>query len=252
MLYQRWRQIARACPERIALRDVAGGGAWTFGELLALIEKQRSEQQPIAFPQGPPADFIFIVLRAWRDHQVLCPLEPDQATPAISGPLPSGVVHLKTTSATTGAPRLVAFTPAQLMGDANNIVTTMGLKPDWPNLGVISLAHSYGFSNLVMPLLLHGIPLVLAGAALPESVRRAAGTEPHLTLAAVPALWRAWHEANAIPANIRLAISAGTPLPLQLEQEVHAAHGLKIHNFYGSTECGGIAYDACALPRSDG
>jgi long-chain acyl-CoA synthetase len=38
----------------------------------------------------------------------------------------------------------------------------MGLRPDWPNLGVISLAYSYGFSNLVLPLLLHGIPLFLA------------------------------------------------------------------------------------------
>ena len=252
MLYQRWRQIAHACPERIALRDVAGGGAWTFGELLALIEKQRSEQQPIAFPQGPPADFIFIVLRAWRDHQVLCPLEPDQATPAISGPLPSGVVHLKTTSATTGAPRLVAFTPAQLMGDANNIVTTMGLKPDWPNLGVISLAHSYGFSNLVLPLLLHGIPLILVGSALPEAVRRAAAMAPAVTLAAVPALWGKWHEADAIPPTVRLAISAGAPLALKLEKSVFEARGLKIHNFYGSSECGGIAYDASSKPRTDG
>ena len=49
---------------------------------------------------------------------------------------------------------MVAFTAAQLMADAENIVTTMGLRPDWPNLGVLSLAHSYGFSNLVLPLLL--------------------------------------------------------------------------------------------------
>ena len=51
----------------------------------------------------------------------------------------------------------------------------MGLRPDWPNLGVISLAHSYGFSNLVLPLLLHGIPLILAPSPLPEAVRQAAG-----------------------------------------------------------------------------
>ncbi len=28
--------------------------------------------------------------------------------------------------------------------------------------------------------------------------------------------------------------------------------GIKIHNFYGSSECGGIAYDASPGPRSDG
>jgi len=35
----------------------------------------------------------------------------------------------------------------KLAADAENIVATMGLRADWPNLGVISLAHSYGFSN---------------------------------------------------------------------------------------------------------
>jgi acyl-CoA synthetase (AMP-forming)/AMP-acid ligase II len=138
------------------------------------------------------------------------------------------------------------------MADAENIVATMGLRPEWPNLGVISLAHSYGFSNLVLPLLLHGIPLILVGSVLPEALRRAAAGESAVTLAAVPALWRTWHEAKAIPPNVRLAISAGAPLPLALEQSVFAAQGLKIHNFYGSSECGGIAFDALGGPRLDG
>jgi acyl-coenzyme A synthetase/AMP-(fatty) acid ligase len=75
---------------------------------------------------------------------------------------------------------------------------------------------------------------------------------PAATLAAVPALWRVWYEANALTQNIHLAISAGAPLPVQLEQSVFARHGLKIHNFYGSSECGGIAYDRSDAPRLDG
>jgi acyl-coenzyme A synthetase/AMP-(fatty) acid ligase len=50
---------------------------------------------------------------------------------------------------------------------------------------------------------------------------------------------------------VRLAISAGAPLPLTLEHEVFDACGIKIHNFYGATECGGIAYDVSAKPRTD-
>src|SRR5205085_7308072 len=123
----------------------------------------------------------------WRLGEVVCPLEPDQKRPETNESLPEEIVHFKTTSATTGAPRLVAFTAPQLMADAENIVATMGLRPDWPNLGVISLAHSYGFSNLVLPLLLHGIPLIVVGSGLPEAVKRAASAEPSLTLAAVPA-----------------------------------------------------------------
>ena len=86
---------------------------------------------------------------------------------------------------------------------------------------------------------------------MPETIRRAAAHEPAVTLPAVPALWRAWHEAGGVPPQVRLAISAGAPLPLNLEQEVFAKSGIKIHNFYGASECGGIAYDARAVPRRD-
>src|ERR1051325_8372799 len=251
MLYARWREIVHGSLNQLAVRDLTSGRTWSFRTLAEAAEAGAPAPDRAAFPQGISAEFILEVLRAWQSGQVVCPLEPGQAKPDLSGELPPEIVHLKTTSASTGSPRLVAFTAAQLMADADNIVATMGLRPDWPNLGVISLAHSYVFSNLVLPLWLHGIPLIRAGGALPESLRRAAAGERTVTLAAVPALWRTWHDANAIPANVRLAISAGAPLPLSLEEAVLAEHGLKIHNFYGSTECGGIAYDATEQARPD-
>jgi len=201
-------------------------------------------------PQGNSPEFILAVLRAWREGKVVCPLDA-HAQPLAVLPPPAPCCHLKTTPASTGVPRAVAFRPEQLLADAENIVATMGLRPDWPNLGVISLSYSYGFSSLVLPLLLHGIPLYLAPSPLPVALRCAAHAHCNLTVAAVPALWHAWHKAGAILSNVRLAISAGAPLPLSLERAVFAEHGLKIHNFYGSTECGGIAYDATDTPRMD-
>ena len=251
MLYERWRQVARASSDEIALRDLPSGRQWTFRELALATEQTQPPAEPVMFPQGVSAEFIFSVLQAWRTGKTVCPLEPDQTRPDLTEKSPPGIVHLKTTSATVGAAKMIAFTASQLAADAENIVTTMGLRPEWPNLGVVSLAHSYGFSNLVLPLLLHGIPLVLAGAPLPEIVRRAAETEKAVTLAAVPALWRAWRDAGAIPRQVRLAISAGAPLLVALEQDVFATQGLKIHNFYGSSECGGIAYDTTSGPRLD-
>lgn len=257
MLYERWRKIAGECRNDLALRDTASGRRWTFGELSAAAETWNgtpgtvpASSSHIVFPQGHSVEFIFALLAAWRENKVACPLEAGQLPPEILPP-PANCVHLKSTSATGGTARFVAFTPEQLMADAENIVATMGLRADWPNLGVISLAHSYGFSNLVLPLLLHGIPLILVPAPLPEIVRRAAEAGQFLTLAAVPAMWRAWHAADAIPPGVRLAISAGAPLPLNLEQEVFGACGLKIHNFLGSSECGGIAYDANETPRTE-
>ncbi len=250
MLYECWRQIAREHRSELALRDVRRAEHWTFAQLAELTERSESAKSRVSFPTGLSAEFIFAVLRAWRAGQVVCPLEAGQKEWVIPEP-PPAIAHLKTTSATTGTSRLVALTAAQLQADAENIVQTMGLRPEWPNLGVISIAHSYGFSNLVTPLLLHGIPVVLLDSPLPEAVRHVAASMPEITLPAVPALWRAWHEANAIPGNVRIAISAGAPLPLPLEQEVFVRHGLKLHNFYGASECGAIAYDSQPAPRTE-
>jgi acyl-CoA synthetase (AMP-forming)/AMP-acid ligase II len=243
MLYDRWRQTAQDRAKALALRDLASGEQWTFAALARKIESIPKGDARVVYPQGHSAEFIFAVLQGWRSGAVVCPLEPGQKPPRVPAP-PMPCCHLKTTSATTGAPRTIAFTPAQLAADADNIVATMGLRPDWPNLGVISMAHSYGFSNLVLPLLLHGIPLILPPSPLPEAVRRAAAGVSAVTVAAVPALWSAWHEAGALPTHVRLAISAGAPLAGTLERAMFKASGLKIHNFYGSSECGGIAYDA--------
>ncbi len=250
MLYDRWQAIAQTHGSEVALRDFGTAQSWTFAQLASDAESSAKSPDPIAFPQGISAAFVLTVLRAWRQRQTVCPLELGQTAPVFT-PLPLGSVHLKTTSATTGAARAIVFTAEQLAADARNIVATMGLRPDWPNLGVISLAHSYGFSNLILPLLLHGIPLTIVPSPLPEAIRRAASQEQFVTIAAVPALWRAWHEAGAIPSNVKLAISAGAPLPLALEASVFEKCQVKIHNFYGASECGGIAYDRTNSPRTD-
>jgi len=63
--------------------------------------------------------------------------------------------------------------------------------------------------------------LITVGSALPEAVRKRPGHSA-ITIAAVPALWKAWKEAGAVPPNIHLAISAAHHFPLPLEQAVFA------------------------------
>jgi len=250
MLYDRWREVARARHSEIALKDLGPGRAWTFAQLLAESDRATGVNEGWVFPRGNSAEFVLEVLRGWRQGLVVCPLETTDAQPNLPLP-PPGIAHVKRTSATTGAARHVLFTAEQIAADAANIVATMGLRPEWPNLGAISLAHSYGFSNLVLPLLLHGIPLWIVNSPLPEAVRSACAGGEAFTLASVPALWRAWNDADAISPNVKLAISAGAPLPLALESEIFERRGIKIHNFIGASECGGIAYDRSSAPRTD-
>lgn len=251
MLYERWQKVVEDRRSEIALRDLASDRCWTFSQLHAEAESLPPETAAMICPQGNSPEFILAVLRAWRQGVVVCPLDSHDQPPLVSPPPPPSCCHLKTTPASMGVPRAVAFTEAQLAADADNIVATMGLRPDWPNLGVISPAYSYGFSNLVLPLLLHGIPLFLVPSPLPVALRCAEHAHWNLTVAGVPALWHAWHKAGVILRNVRLAISAGASLPLSLERAVFEEHGVKIHNFYGTTQCGGIAYDATETPRTD-
>ena len=170
MLYDRWRQVARNLATELALADHATNRRWTFAQLAEAAEHTVIPERPIACPQGNSPEFVLQLLAAWRTGQPVLPLEAGQSAPAISpkqfstteSTRPGApVVHFKLTSGTTGESQLIAFTAAQLAADADNVVATMGLRPEWPNLGVINLAHSYGFSNLVTPLLLHGVPLIL-------------------------------------------------------------------------------------------
>ncbi|MBM3903008.1 MAG: acyl--CoA ligase [Verrucomicrobia bacterium] len=251
LLESRWRQTARTHARDLAVHETGSGRSWTFAQLEALADSAPlPKDRHLLHPSGRDIGFLGETLRAWRSGSPICPLEPGQE-PFRGAPPGPEITLLKQTSGSTRSSRGVALTAAQVVADADQIVTTMGLSPDQPNLGVISLAHSYGFANLVLPLLLHGIPLILVDSALPEAVRMATEPWARLTLPAVPALWRTWLEADSIPPNIRLAISAGAPLPLAIEHQALDRLGLKIHNFLGASECGGIAYDRSTTARPD-
>src|SRR5262245_54130487 len=129
MLYERWREVAREYSHEMALHDVASGQRRTFAQLNCISEDEpTSPTARFAHPQGSSAEFVFEVLRAWRIKQIVCPLEADQLAPSFAANLPAGCVHLKMTSATTGASRAVAFNASNLIADAQNIVATMGLR----------------------------------------------------------------------------------------------------------------------------
>ncbi len=79
-------------------------------------------------------------------------------------------VLLKLTSGTTAAPRAIRFRSAQLLADARQICSTMGLTEADLNFAVIPLSHSYGFSNLLTPLLVCGVPMAVSSDRMPRAV----------------------------------------------------------------------------------
>ena len=77
---------------------------------------------------------------------------------------------LKLTSGTTAAPRAIRFRSHQLLADCNQICETMDISDDDLNFGVIPVSHSYGFSNLLTPLIARGVPLVVSRDKTPRAV----------------------------------------------------------------------------------
>jgi len=158
---------------------------------------------------------------------------------------------LKITSGTTGAPRAVRFRESQLLADCRNICETMGIRPNDVNFGVIPFSHSYGFSNLIAPLLYQGTALVCSTDRMPRAVYSHLRNCRATVFPGTPALFQALSSLSDVssPASIRLCISAGAPLASEISRQFHSRYGLKIHSFYGSSECGGIAYDRSEDPE---
>lgn len=158
---------------------------------------------------------------------------------------------LKLTSGTTALPRAIRFRAHQLLADCEQICDTMGIGAGDLNLGVIPFSHSYGFSNLLLPLLCRGVALVASEDQLPRAILHDLAGSGATVFPATPLIFQKLVELPAVPAlpKLRLCISAGAPLPGSVGERFTARFGLKIHVFYGSSECGGIAYDAAPEPR---
>ena len=158
-------------------------------------------------------------------------------------------VLLKLTSGTTAAPRAIRFRSEQLVADCVQICDTMGITDRDLNFGVIPVSHSYGFSNLITPLLVRGVPMVMSSDRMPRAVLDDLARTKATVFPGMPVFYQAFCEMTEVPPlpDLRLCISAGAPLSLPVAQKFRERFGLAIHSFYGSSECGGICYDRAAL-----
>jgi acyl-CoA synthetase (AMP-forming)/AMP-acid ligase II len=237
--------FAAALPPQVARRRVTfalpNGPGW-FAAFLGLL---RAGATPVPLdPAEPAAQQLRLAAAArasfaWIDGK-LVPV-PDAPTRS-----PGRHALVKLTSGSTGTPRALAFSHAQMIADGRQVCASMDIRPDDRNLAVIPFGHSYGLGNLVVPLLAQGTSLVCVDTPLPHALAAAITRHRATVFPAVPALLRVLAEADLAPdalAPLRTVISAGSPLPATTAQAFHARFGLKPHGFYGSSETGGIAYD---------
>jgi len=161
---------------------------------------------------------------------------------------------LKLTSGTTAAPRAIRFRSEQLLADCDQICETMGISDVDLNFGVIPVSHSYGFSNLLTPLIARGVAMVLSQDRTPRAVLNDLAKTDATVFPGMPVFYQAFCEMKDVPVlpKLRLCISAGAPLPITVPKKFRERFGLPIHSFYGASECGGICYDREAKNEIEG
>jgi acyl-CoA synthetase (AMP-forming)/AMP-acid ligase II len=258
-MLQRFLALARAAPDAPALIDGPSGRVTTRAGLLARAEEigggLSTQIVPLQLPNS--VDFVATFVAVLMRERVMMPIDRD-APPAeveavvshFSGAtaLPPETRLLKLTSGSTGLPKAIAASEANLLADCVNICSTMEIRPEDVNFGAIPMSHSYGFSNLVSPLLVQGTALVMSNDYLPESVGTLCDRYQCTVVPAIPMVFE--HLAAAASselASVRTFISAGAPLPPATSQKFQERFGRPIHNFYGCSECGGITYDGRAM-----
>lgn len=207
------------------------------GASVVLLEGQASLSPSF---QGLMRDLRVLAIASLREETLK--LDPLAALPLESIPRPA---IIKVTSGTSGTPRGIFFSATQIIADCESVCDTMGITSDDLNYGAISMAHSYGFSNLVTPLICRGVPMVVTSDRLPRSILAGIVASRATVFPATPIFFQKFNELglDSRAGHLRLAISAGAPLAAEVAEVFWRATGHKIHAFYGSSECGGICYD---------
>jgi long-chain acyl-CoA synthetase len=161
---------------------------------------------------------------------------------------------LKLTSGTTAAPRAIRFRSHQLLADCNQICDTMHISDGDLNFGVIPVSHSYGFSNLLTPLMSRGVSLVVSRDRTPRAVLADLARTGATVFPGTPVFYQAFCDMDDVPRlpKLRLYISAGAPLSGAVAKKFFEKFRQSIHSFYGASECGGICYDRHGTTFEDG
>jgi long-chain acyl-CoA synthetase len=251
-----WEKTLARKKDSPAIFDTRGEVLRTVGEIERRARELEAEISGEIHPIdiGNQPDWPSHFLAALRRNAVVLPLEGTITSQQREAALRicTGAdwgerrpVLLKLTSGTTAAPRAIRFRSEQLLADCAQICDTMGIGANDLNFAVIPLSHSYGFSNLVTPLLARGVPIVLSRDRLPRAVLDDLARTNATVFPGMPVFYQAFCEMENPPplAKLRLCISAGAPLPLEVARKFREKFGRAIHSFYGSSECGGICYD---------
>ncbi len=275
-IYENWLETVARDPDKILLTEAATGASWTARDLRDAVEaldrelpgQDRWRRRVVLIHLPNSFDWLVGFLLCQKRGAIALALDTDTSPanipalrrrlkvaacrrpdgfhsfPARPYRLPACVIKL--TSGATGTPKPLFFTDSEMRADARQVAATMGLTADDVNYAAIPFGHSYGLGNLVFPLILDGVPCVIADNVYPAGVARDFERYRPTFFPAIPALLHALARSGVTPdsfRSLRRIISAGSFLAPEVARRFRDRFGVVPRNFYGSSETGGIAFD---------
>jgi len=173
------------------------------------------------------------------------------ASPPVSHPAaqaPDDLAVLLYTGGTTGTPKGVMLTHANLVANAHQVVAWSPSPPGELTtvLGVLPLFHAYGMTVVMNASLLRAGRMVLLPRFETDAVLRAiARSRPH-HLPGVPTLYNALlahpRLARYDLRSVRVCISGAAPLPAEVQARFERATGGALVEGYGLTEASPVTH----------
>jgi long-chain acyl-CoA synthetase len=161
------------------------------------------------------------------------------------------------TSATTGRPKGVMLTHANIVSNAYATVHHLRMTPADRGLCAVPMFHCFGQNFVMNALIMAGGLLVIQPRFVPDQFLDAV-TRHRITLFyGVPTMYILFlsMERTLDFSSIRLFFSAAAPLPTDVERRWQERHGRPVTQGYGLTECSPFAawnHDVAVRPGSVG
>ena len=156
-----------------------------------------------------------------------------------------GLALVKFTSGSTGAPKGVGLTEANLLAEAANTVATLGITASDRILVPVPVSHSYGFDLGLLPVILAGAEAVLRRSFIPREVLADLSHPATSVFLGVPSMYRILVETDPadVPdlSHVRYLLSCTAPLLPSLVAQCQERLRVPVCQHYGSSETGAIA-----------
>jgi len=151
---------------------------------------------------------------------------------------PEDVALLAFTSGTTGRPKGVPLTHANLLAGAEALRRAWAWTPDDCLLLSLPLFHMHGLGVGVHGTLLAGASVALFERFDPEQILEAASRPESTLFFGVPTMYSRLVDAPGVErlASLRLCVSGSAPLSAELHRRMQAATGQVVLERYGMTE----------------